>query len=116
MIVNDLDSIGVSFAPFEPQARLPVNSDTELTFAVALQLFEPISQHCQIGEARRRIQNSEEFFGSVLDGLELSADKEAEVLSPFPYPGRIESSNPSILCEASYAVRIAKRMLPWNVL
>jgi hypothetical protein len=54
MVVDDLDVIYMAVSPYETEAPLIVDSDTPLTFAVALELLEMIRRRYEKVVQRHR--------------------------------------------------------------
>ncbi len=73
VVIRDFNFPGVVIVPSKTNAVLIVNPDTELTFAVAMQFFEPVS-----GRISQVFQPNRE-----VDSLQL-ANREPDDVAKFP--------------------------------
>ena len=76
MVVDNLDVIGVSFIPFEADAPLIVDPDTELTGTRPAQLLEVIAgRYAEVIKDHRGIQLSQPPQRNALDVASVPADR-----------------------------------------
>jgi hypothetical protein len=71
MVVHDFHFVSVPVAPSEANAPLIIDTDTELSFSLTLQVLEAISgRYHERGDVVRRIEHNQLSEGGTLDSPE----------------------------------------------
>jgi hypothetical protein len=86
MVVSDFDVFGITFAPYEADAPLVVDSNRVLPSAIVFKSFEPEAWPFELGQRRCSVQETELAQRDALEGLEspdaLLAEQPFRVLVP----------------------------------